>query len=56
MNNEDRDLRMADVWRVAAILYDVGWRSTDKDGLIEVYKWDEDTATAICEKLKEFEK
>lgn len=43
------------IWDSAAALYDGGWRSTDKADLMAAYDLDDETATAICEKLKEFE-
>ena len=39
----------------AAALYDGGWRSTDKEELIEEYDLTEEEATKICELLEEYD-
>lgn len=44
-----------DIESSAAALYDGGWRSDDREELIEEYQLSEDEADAICEKLKEYE-
>lgn len=45
---------MMDNYSVAS-LYDGGWRSGDRDTLIEYYDLSEDEADRICEGLKELE-
>ena len=44
-----------DIESSAAALYDGGWRSDDREELIEEYQLSGDEADAICEKLKEYE-
>lgn len=39
----------------AASLYDAGWRSEDRDDLIDEYDLTEDEADAICEELSAIE-
>lgn len=39
----------------AAMLYDGGWRSGDRDTLIEYYDLSDDEADRICAGLKELE-
>lgn len=47
---------MTDYVSSAAALYDGGWRSTDKEELIEEYDLTEEEATKLCELLEEYEK
>jgi hypothetical protein len=47
---------MTDFETSAAALYDGGWRSTDKEELIEEYDLTEEEATKLCELLEEYEK
>lgn len=47
---------MKDYESSAAALYDGGWRSEDKEDLIEEYQLTEEEATNICEILAEIEK
>ena len=44
-----------DLGNSAAALYDGGWRSEDKEELIQEYNLTNDEADAICELLSEFE-
>ncbi len=46
---------IAEIQSIAASLYDGGWRSDDKDGLIYEYNMPEDEAEKVCEWLAEFE-
>lgn len=46
---------MKDYAGMAASLYDGGWRSEDKDHLIEQFGFSEYEAEEICYWLKEFE-
>ena len=46
---------MADIEFTSAALYNGGWRSDDRDELIEEYHLSEDEADAICKKLQEYE-
>lgn len=39
----------------AKVLYDGGWRSADKEELIDEYDFDLDQAEELCEILKEIE-
>lgn len=46
---------LKDVQSVAAALYDGGWRSSDRDELMQEYDFTSDEADAICEQLREYE-
>lgn len=47
---------MKDYESSAAALYDGGWRSEDKEDLIEEYQLTEEEANTICDILAEIEK
>ena len=47
---------MKDLQASAAALYDGGWRSTDRDQLMEECQMTEDEAVKICELLARWEK
>lgn len=45
---------LKDISMSAAALYDGGWRSTDKDQMMDEYGLAEQEAEAICERLAEY--
>ena len=47
---------LTDVQACASALYDGGWRSEDRDDIIDLYNLSEDDADAVCDLLKDYAK
>jgi hypothetical protein len=46
---------LKDISMSAAALYDGGWRSTDKEQMMDEYDLEEQEAEAICNELEKME-
>jgi len=46
---------LRDITSSAAALYDGGWRSTDKEQMMDEYDLEEQEAEAICNELEKME-